>query len=125
MTIHELFQEFYADQHGLLASDISLLQMRNGSYATAAIATAFRAFKAGYEANTTGFTAVDMASAAADGFKDGRASVVVDLKSIKRDTEDEGEDGSYILTECRDETWAECLAACRAVIIHAAESVKE
>jgi|GEM_PF-1081656 len=71
MNIHELFQEFYADQHGLLASDISLLQMRNGSYATAAIATAFRAFKAGYEANKTGFTAVAMTTATADGFRDG------------------------------------------------------
>jgi hypothetical protein len=79
MIIHELFQEFYADQHGLLASDISLLQMRNGSYATAAIATAFRAFKAGYEANKTGFTAVDMATTAADGFKNGQASVLVEL----------------------------------------------
>lgn len=111
MTIHELFQEFYADQHGLLASDISLLQMRNGSYATAAIATAFRAFKAGYEANKAGFTAVDMATAVADGFRDGAASIVIELP----DAFDKYESGDFMY-------WAEDIEK---AIIAAGGSVKE
>lgn len=51
MTIHELFEQHYAEQHDESPEWIKGFRMRNGSYALANISTAFRYFKAGFEAN--------------------------------------------------------------------------
>lgn len=59
-------------------------------------------------------TTVDLANADADGFRNGRASVVVELP--KAQSED-GDSWSPI--------WSSCLEQCRAAIIAAGGSVKE
>jgi hypothetical protein len=51
MTIHELFEQHYAEQTGTEPYLIRYKLMCNGSYGEAHIATAFRYFKAGFEAN--------------------------------------------------------------------------
>jgi len=62
------------------------------------------------------YKAVDMATAAADGFRDGRASVVVALPELR------GASGGYQNFDLgRDEAIDEC----RAAIIAAGGSVKE
>jgi hypothetical protein len=51
MTIYELFERHFADQHGYQTWEVKRHRMQNGSYRESKIATAFRMFKAGFEAN--------------------------------------------------------------------------
>lgn len=51
MSIHELFERCFADLHDLYPEDVKAFRMQNGSYSKAKIATSFRYFKAGFEAN--------------------------------------------------------------------------
>ncbi len=101
MDIHELFEQHYSEHNAIRLDVISGCRLSNGSYNNLSIARAFRMFKAGYDANKSEkpnvtpkklertmksnhlkakYTAVDMTTAAAQGFRDGQASVVVDLE---------------------------------------------
>jgi hypothetical protein len=50
MTLHELFEQHFADQHDCHPEHIREHRLSNDSYAKADIATAFRNFRAGYKA---------------------------------------------------------------------------
>lgn len=51
MDIYELFEQTFADMHDCYPEDIKPFRMQNGSYSKANIATDFRYFKAGFDAN--------------------------------------------------------------------------
>ncbi len=100
MDIHELFEDYYCDMHSVDPEVVKGWRMINGSYSMPGVATAFRSFRAGFEANSAEktnatpkklertmksndleaqYTAVDMTTAAAQGFRDGVASVIVEF----------------------------------------------
>lgn len=54
MTIHELFEPFYAEHNGITVEAIQICRLSNGSYNNLSIARCFRMFKAGFEANEGG-----------------------------------------------------------------------
>lgn len=51
MTIHELFEQHYAEQNDTTAEIVRACRMVNGSYNNLPIARAFRMFRAGFELN--------------------------------------------------------------------------
>lgn len=51
MTTHELFEAHFSDMHDCEPEHIKKYRMINGSYSKADIATAFRYFSAGFEAD--------------------------------------------------------------------------
>lgn len=52
MTIHELFEQHYADQNDTTEEIVRACRMVNGSYNNLPIARAFRMFRAGFEMNS-------------------------------------------------------------------------
>lgn len=51
MTIHELFEQHYADHNDTTTDNVRSCRMVNGSYNNLPIARAFRMFRAGFDAN--------------------------------------------------------------------------
>lgn len=51
MTIHEIFEQHYADQYDTTPEIVASCRLSNGSYNNLPIARAFRMFRAGFEAN--------------------------------------------------------------------------
>ncbi len=52
MDIHRLFEAHFAEQNDCMPWEVEKLRLSNGSYAEARIATDFRYFRAGFEANS-------------------------------------------------------------------------
>ncbi len=52
MDIHKIFEAHYAEQNDCMPWEVEKLRLSNGSYAEARIATDFRYFRAGFEANS-------------------------------------------------------------------------
>ncbi len=52
MDIQEIFEEYYSDMHSVDPEVVKGWRMINGSYSMPGVATAFRSFRAGFEAKT-------------------------------------------------------------------------
>lgn len=51
MTIHDLYEQSWAERHDCTPDSVKSFRLSNGSYSKADLAAGFRNFKAGYEAN--------------------------------------------------------------------------
>lgn len=54
MTIQDIFECYYSDQHSIMVESVKSFRLGNGSYSLPNIARAYRNFKAGFEANSGG-----------------------------------------------------------------------
>jgi hypothetical protein len=50
MTIHDLYEQSWAERHDCTPDSVKSFRLSNGSYGLVSIAAGFRHFKAGYEA---------------------------------------------------------------------------
>ena len=77
------------------------------------------------EEQKAGFTAVDMTTAAAEGFRDGRASVVVELPELRGDFDADDIAGVGLVIPMFDRGYDEAIEECKAAIIAAGGTVRE